>query len=107
MASWTMLGARQVTTLAWESFGEGWVTDAAEQLKRDPTIIRADYGQLPDLNGVNFAHDVLFTWNGTTSGVRVPNADWIPADREGLTFADATSAEIGRASGRERVCQYV
>ncbi len=92
MAMWTMLGARPVTTLAWESFGEGWVTDAAKQLKLDPTIIRADYGQLPDLNGVNFAHDVLFTWNGTTSGVRVPNADWIPADREGLTFADATSA---------------
>ena len=92
MAMWTMLGARPVTTLAWESFGEGWVTDAAKQLKLDPTIIRADYGQLPDLDGVNFAHDVLFTWNGTTSGVRVPNADWIPADREGLTFADATSA---------------
>jgi len=92
MAMWTMLGARPVTTLAWESFGEGWVTDAAKQLKLDPTIIRADYGQLPDLDAVDFANDVLFTWNGTTSGVRVPNADWIPADREGLTFADATSA---------------
>ncbi|MFM5929570.1 MAG: phosphoserine transaminase [Novosphingobium sp.] len=92
MAMWTMLGARGVTTLAWESFGEGWVTDAAKQLKLDPTVIRADYGQLPDLGQVNFADDVLFTWNGTTSGVRVPNADWIPDDREGLTFADATSA---------------
>lgn len=92
MAMWTMLGARGVTTLAWESFGEGWVTDAAKQLKLDPTVIRADYGLLPDLSQVNFADDVLFTWNGTTSGVRVPNADWIPADREGLTFADATSA---------------
>ena len=92
MAMWTMLGARGVTTLAWESFGEGWVTDAVKQLKLDPTVIRADYGQLPDLSQVNFADDVLFTWNGTTSGVRVPNGDWIPADREGLTFADATSA---------------
>jgi len=92
MAMWTMLGARGVTTLAWESFGEGWVTDAVKQLKLDPTVIRADYGQLPDLSQVNFADDVLFTWNGTTSGVRVPNADWIPDDREGLTFADATSA---------------
>jgi phosphoserine aminotransferase len=92
MAMWTMLGARGVTTLAWESFGEGWVTDAVKQLKLDPTIIRADYGQLPDLTQVNFADDVLFTWNGTTSGVRVPNGDWIPDDREGLTFADSTSA---------------
>jgi phosphoserine aminotransferase len=92
MAMWTMLGARGVTTLAWESFGEGWVTDAVKQLKLDPTIIRADYGQLPDLSQVNFADDVLFTWNGTTSGVRVPDGEWIPADREGLTFADATSA---------------
>ncbi|PKP92034.1 MAG: phosphoserine transaminase [Alphaproteobacteria bacterium HGW-Alphaproteobacteria-16] len=92
MAMWTMLGARGVTTLAWESFGEGWVTDAVKQLKLDPTVIRADYGQLPDLTQVNFADDVLFTWNGTTSGVRVPDGDWIPADREGLTFADSTSA---------------
>jgi len=92
MAMWTMLGARPVTTLAWESFGEGWVTDAAKQLKLDPTIIRADYGALPDLTQVDWSNDVLFTWNGTTSGVRVPNADWIPADREGLAFADATSA---------------
>lgn len=91
MAMWTMLGARPVTALAWESFGEGWVTDAVKQLKIDPTVIRADYGQLPDLTAIDWTHDVLFTWNGTTSGVRVPNADFIPADREGLSFADATS----------------
>ncbi len=91
MAMWTMLGARGVTTLAWESFGEGWVTDAVKQLKLDPTVIRADYGQLPDLDKVDWADDVLFTWNGTTSGVRVPDAEWIAADREGLSFADATS----------------
>ena len=92
MAMWTMLGARGVTTLAWESFGEGWVTDAVKQLKLDPTVIRADYGALPDLRHIDWSHDVLFTWNGTTSGVRVPDADWIPDDREGLSFADATSA---------------
>ena len=92
LAMWTMLGARGVTALAWESFGEGWVTDAVKQLKIDPTVLRADYGQLPDLSAVNWDDDVLFTWNGTTSGVRVPNADWIPADRKGLSFADATSA---------------
>jgi len=92
MAMWTMLGARPVTTLAWESFGEGWVTDVAKQLKLDPTVIRADYGQLPDLKAVDWSNDVLFTWNGTTSGVRVPNGDWIPDDRQGLSFADATSA---------------
>ena len=92
MAMWTMLGARGVTALAWESFGEGWVTDAVKQLKLEPKVHRADYGQLPDLSKVDFADDVLFTWNGTTSGVRVPDGEWIPADREGLTFADATSA---------------
>ncbi len=92
MAMWTMLGARPVTCLAWESFGEGWVTDAAKQLKLDPTVIRADYGRLPDLGAVDWRHDVLFTWNGTTSGVRVPDAGWIPAEREGLSLADATSA---------------
>ena len=91
MAMWTMLGARPVTALAWESFGEGWVTDAVKQLKIDPTVLRADYGQLPDLSAVDWGHDVLFTWNGTTSGVRVPNGDWIAEDREGLSFADATS----------------
>ncbi|PZP09983.1 MAG: phosphoserine transaminase, partial [Sphingomonas hengshuiensis] len=92
MAMWTMLGARPVTTLAWESFGEGWVTDAAKQLKLDPTVVRADYGALPDLGAVDWGHDVLFTWNGTTSGVRVPNGDWIADDRQGLSFNDATSA---------------
>ncbi len=91
-AMWTMLGARPVTALAWESFGEGWVTDAVKQLKLDPTVIRADYGDLPDLSAVDWSNDVLFTWNGTTSGVRVPDGDWIANDREGLSFADATSA---------------
>ncbi len=91
MAMWTMLGARPVTALAWESFGEGWVTDAVKQLKIDPTVVRADYGQLPDLQQIDWSNDVLFTWNGTTSGVRVPNGDWIPDDRAGLSFADATS----------------
>ncbi|WP_295530087.1 phosphoserine transaminase [Novosphingobium sp. Chol11] len=92
MAMWTMLGARGVTAMAWESFGEGWVTDAVKQLKIDPIVPRADYGQLPDLAAVDWTTDVLFTWNGTTSGVRVPNGDWIPDDRQGLSFADATSA---------------
>jgi len=92
MAMWTMLGAKPVTTLAWESFGDGWVTDAVKQLKLDPTVIRADYGQLPDLGQVDWSNDVLFTWNGTTSGVRVPDGDWIAGDRTGLSFADATSA---------------
>jgi phosphoserine aminotransferase len=86
MAMWTMLGARPVTTLAWESFGEGWVTDAVKQLKLDPTVMRADYGTLPDLSQVDWSNDVLFTWNGTTSGVRVPNAEWIAADRQGLDW---------------------
>ncbi len=92
MAMWSMLGVRPVTTLAWESFGEGWVTDAVKQLRIDPTVLRADYGQLPDLAQVDWSNDVIFTWNGTTSGVRVPNADWIAADRGGLAIADATSA---------------
>jgi phosphoserine aminotransferase len=92
MAMWTMLGAKPVTALAWESFGEGWVTDAVKQLGLEPTVLRADYGALPDLETVDWSNDVLFTWNGTTSGVRVPNGDWIPDDREGLSFADATSA---------------
>jgi phosphoserine aminotransferase len=92
MAMWTMLGARPVTACAWESFGEGWVTDAVKQLKIEPTVLRADYGQLPDLGSIDQSHDVLFTWNGTTSGVRVPNGDWISDTREGLTFNDATSA---------------
>lgn len=92
MAMWTMLGARPVTCLAWESFGEGWVTDAARQLKLEPIVLRADYGALPDLGAVDWSHDVLFTWNGTTSGVRVPDGDWIAGTRAGLAFADATSA---------------
>jgi phosphoserine aminotransferase len=93
MAMWTMLGARGVDALAWESFGKGWVTDVGKQLKlKDLRIIEAEYGKLPDLAKIDFDRDVLFTWNGTTSGVRVPNGDWIPANRKGLTFADATSA---------------
>jgi phosphoserine aminotransferase len=92
MAMWSLLGPRPVTLLAWESFGEGWVTDAVKQLKLDPTVLTAPYGALPDLSAVDFSHDVIFTWNGTTSGVRVPDGDWIPAGRAGLTFADATSA---------------
>ena len=92
MAMWTMLGARPVTAVAWESFGEGWVTDAVKQLKIDSTVIRTAYGQLPDLAAIDQSNDVLFTWNGTTSGVRVPNGDWISDAREGLTFNDATSA---------------
>src|SRR5713226_10466952 len=93
MALWSMLGARPVTVLTWESFGEGWVTDVVKHLKlKDTTVVRAAYGDLPDLAKVDPATDVVFTWNGTTSGVRVPNADWIAADRQGLTICDATSA---------------
>ena len=92
LAMWAMLGARPVTCLAWESFGEGWVTDATKQLQLDPVVLRADYGQLPDLAKVDWSTDVLFTWNGTTSGVRVPDGGWIAEDRQGLSFADATSA---------------
>jgi len=93
MALWSMLGARPVTMLAWESFGEGWVSDVAKELKlKDVTVLRAAYGELPDLAKVDPASDVVFTWNGTTSGVRVPNADWIVADRAGLSICDATSA---------------
>ena len=98
MAMWTMLGARGVDALAWESFGKGWVTDAVKQLKlKDARVIEAAYGDLPDLGQVDFDHDVLFTANGTTSGVRVPDYDWIPANRAGLTFADATSAVFAQA----------
>ncbi len=95
---WTMLGARPVTMVAWESFGEGWVTDAVKQLRlADCTVVNAPYGELPNLKKVNAkTDDVCFTWNGTTSGVRVPDADWIPADREGLTFCDATSAAFAQ-----------
>ncbi len=93
LAMWSLLGARGVDMLAWESFGSGWVSDVAKQLKlKDHRLIEADYGELPDLTQVDFSRDVVFTWNGTTSGVRVPNADWIPHDRAGLTICDATSA---------------
>lgn len=92
MALWTMLGARPVTMLAWESFGEGWVTDVNKQLKLNATVLNAPYGAIPDLSAVDFSNDVVFTWNGTTSGARVPNGDWIADDRAGLTFNDATSA---------------
>ena len=93
MAMWSLLGARGVDMLSWESFGEGWVTDAVKQLKlKDARVLKAGYGDLPDLATVNFDNDVVFAWNGTTSGVRVPDANWIPADRKGLTICDATSA---------------
>ncbi|HSR71815.1 MAG TPA: phosphoserine transaminase, partial [Kiloniellales bacterium] len=93
MALWSLLGARGVDMLAWESFGQGWVTDVAKQLKLDDIrILSADYGRLPDLEQVDKARDVVFTWNGTTSGVRVPDGEWIADDRGGLTICDATSA---------------
>ena len=96
MAMWSLLGARPVEMLAWESFGEGWVTDAVKQLKLDATVRKAPYGEIVDFAAVDFDRDVVFTWNGTTSGVRVPNADWISADRTGLTFCDATSAAFAQ-----------
>jgi phosphoserine aminotransferase len=97
MALWSLLGERPVDLLAWESFGEGWVTDVVKQLKlKDARILKAPYGELPDLKQVDFSRDVVFTWNGTTAGVRVPNADWIPASREGLTICDATSAAFAQ-----------
>ena len=93
MALWSLLGERGVDLLAWESFGEGWITDAVKQLKlKDTRLFQAPYGKLPDLSQVDWKRDVVFTWNGTTSGVRVPNGDWIAADREGLSICDATSA---------------
>ncbi len=92
MAMWTMLGARPVTMMAWESFGEGWVTDVNKQLKLNANVMNAPYGEIPDLSSVDWSHDVVFTWNGTTSGARVPNGDWISDTREGLSFNDATSA---------------
>jgi phosphoserine aminotransferase len=97
MALWSLLGPRPVTLLAWESFGEGWVNDVVKELKlKDVTTLKAGYGELPDLTQVDPASDVIFTWNGTTSGVRVPNADWIAADRAGLTICDATSAAFAQ-----------
>ncbi|MEA3002750.1 MAG: phosphoserine aminotransferase [Sphingomonadales bacterium] len=103
MALWSMLGARPVTLLAWESFGEGWVTDVVKQLKLDATVLKAAYGELPDLSQVDPAQDVIFTWNGTTSGVRVPNGDWIAGDRQGLTFVDATSGAFAQDIDWEKV----
>jgi phosphoserine aminotransferase len=97
MALWSLLGQRPVTMLAWESFGEGWVSDVLKELKlKDASVLKAPYGELPDLAKVDFATDVVFTWNGTTSGVRVPNANWIPANRQGLTICDATSAAFAQ-----------
>ncbi len=93
MAMWSMLGERGVDVFAWESFGMGWVTDIQKQLRlEDARVFTSDYGKLPDLSAADFSRDIVFTWNGTTSGVCVPNGDWIAADREGLTFCDATSA---------------
>jgi phosphoserine aminotransferase len=98
MALWSLLGARPVDLLAWESFGEGWVSDVVQQLKlKHARILKAPYGELPDLGQVDFSHDVVFTWNGTTSGVRVPDAKWIAAERQGLTICDATSAAFAQA----------
>jgi phosphoserine aminotransferase len=97
MALWSMLGPRGVDALAWESFGEGWVSDILKELKlKNVRTLKAAYGDLPDLASVNFDNDVVFAWNGTTSGVRVPDADWIPADRAGLTICDATSAAFAQ-----------
>jgi phosphoserine aminotransferase len=97
MALWSLLGARPVTMLAWESFGEGWVSDVQKELKlKDGTLLKAAYGELPDLNSVDWSTDVVFTWNGTTSGVRVPNGEWIAADRQGLAICDATSAAFAQ-----------
>jgi phosphoserine aminotransferase len=97
MALWSLLGARPVTMLAWESFGEGWVSDVQKELKlKDVTVLKAPYGELPDLKKIDWTSDVVFTWNGTTSGVRVPNGDWIPAGREGLAICDATSAAFAQ-----------
>ena len=97
MAMWSMLGARGVDCLAWESFGKGWVTDILKQLRLDDVrVLDADYGRLPDLSSVDSDRDVVFTWNGTTSGVRVPDGEWIASDREGLTFCDATSAAFAQ-----------
>ncbi|EKF41934.1 phosphoserine aminotransferase [Nitratireductor indicus C115] len=97
MAMWSLLGERGVDMVAWESFGAGWVTDVAKQLKlADVRRFEAGYGELPDLSAIDFDRDVVFTWNGTTSGVRVPNGDFIPADRKGLTICDATSAAFAQ-----------
>jgi len=96
MILWALLGPKPVTMLAWESFGAGWVTDVSKQLKLDAEVRTADYGQIAELGGIDPSSDVVFTWNGTTSGVRVPNADWIAANRTGLTICDATSAAFAQ-----------
>ena len=96
MALWALLGPKPVTMLAWESFGAGWVTDVLKQLKLEAEVRTANYGELPDLSGINSASDIVFTWNGTTSGVRVPDGDWIANDRTGLTICDATSAAFAQ-----------
>jgi phosphoserine aminotransferase len=97
MAMWSLLGARPVTMLAWESFGEGWVSDVLKELElKDTTVLKSAYGALPDLAKVDWSNDVVFTWNGTTSGVRVPDGDWIAADRQGLSICDATSAAFAQ-----------
>ena len=97
MAMWSLLGSRPLTMLAWESFGEGWVSDVLKELKlKDATVLKSAYGALPDLGKVDWSNDVVFTWNGTTSGVRVPNGDWIAADRQGLSICDATSAAFAQ-----------
>jgi phosphoserine aminotransferase len=104
MAMWSMLGARPVDMLVWESFGQGWATDATKQLKLDDCrVLTAAYGELPDLGAVRWQADVCFTWNGTTSGARVPDGDWIAADREGLTFCDATSAAFAQGLPWEKL----
>src|SRR5262245_45261497 len=92
MALWSLLGPRRVTVLAWESFSSEWASDVATELKLTPHVLRANYGQLPNLGAIDWSHDVVFAWNGTTSGVCAPNGDWIPADRQGLAICDATSA---------------
>ena len=96
MSLWALLGPKPVTMLAWESFGAGWVTDVSKQLKLEADVRTADYGQIAELGGIDKASDVVFTWNGTTSGVRVPNGDWIAEDRTGLTICDATSAAFAQ-----------
>ena len=103
MAIWSLLGTRPVTMLAWESFGAGWVTDVAKQLKLDADIRTADYGEICDLDGIDPANDIVFTWNGTTSGVRVPHADWIAEDRTGLSICDATSAAFAQPVDWEKI----
>ena len=104
MAMWSLLGARPVTMLAWESFGEGWVSDVLKELElAHTTVLKSAYGALPDLAKVDWSNDVVFTWNGTTSGVRVPDGDWIAADREGLSICDATSAAFAQRLDWEKL----